>query len=1011
MLKTRKIPAITVLLLLAIFNAAIFGIGSSRAVPGSLEGIQGTSPLVGIVDVSKLPPASKFSTSIPIPSTSAANPNGLGPLIFRTNRPEPGGAHIGTGFSRAEMTTLSSVSSSSVYTSTGFDGLIQYQSCTCLPPDVEVATGPNHVFEMVNLAGEIFTKAGTPVRNFTLSSFFNTGSDFISDPKLIFDSLSNRWFASVIDNTGVKLAVSTTDDPNGFWRFYAVDAGPGNLADQPIIGISDSIFLVSVNVFGSSYLGARWWALNKNDVISGASARLTSFGPFSNLESVHPVQSLSSTPTQYMVSVGAEDIGAGSSSVVLFSVNGIPPDTTTTSVSLAVQPISCLQIGSVCAADQPGGADVSTVDFRVMDASWFEGLLWMGLNDKCRPSGDTADRSCIRLIQIDTPVQTVTQDFDHSASGQHFFFPSLGIDNQGDLIVFYGYSSSSIHPSIAVTGQSVNDPFGSLAPAVTVKLGNVPGGEEGRYGDYFGAAADPSDPTVIWGAGQYQTSSTETCDLFGFHCWSTFISRASFFDYSISASPTSVSFDSGSSGQSTVTVTSLNGFTGTINLTTAVSPSTGLTGSCSPASVNVGGAFQTANSLCTFTSSSPGIYSVTVAGASGPRLHSTALTVTVGGLGISASPSVFSIAAGSTATSTVTIRSFGSFSGTVSLSAPITPVVTGGPTDSISPASVSLSPGQTATSTLTISTTTSTAKGVYTVNVTATGSQVRYVLLPLAVTPFSVAISNTVTFTGITVQTTGTLSVDSQPTITITISGTPSVVASSGGQTLFSRTYSVQKKPIWRTEALFLLPIFVSPYALSSDLDVIMAGTTASAAVVVTRNLDINNNGLVDQPDLDTTAAAFGCSQGQACYNAQADINADSIVNIVDLATLGRYWMSASLIPDFTITANPASLTLPYASSKTSLITLTSINGFTGTVALSTVVYRGGVYAPYSGLGTSLSSTSITLSQGGTGSSTLTVSSNVAAHDSLIVKATSGSITRYFTISVNVLRCTRNCPQ
>ncbi|HYR82061.1 MAG TPA: hypothetical protein VEN80_07165, partial [Thermoplasmata archaeon] len=40
------------------------------------------------------------------------------------------------------------------------------------PPDVQVAVGPNHVVEMVNVLGRISTKQGVEVQTFPLDSFF-----------------------------------------------------------------------------------------------------------------------------------------------------------------------------------------------------------------------------------------------------------------------------------------------------------------------------------------------------------------------------------------------------------------------------------------------------------------------------------------------------------------------------------------------------------------------------------------------------------------------------------------------------------------------------------------------------------------------------------------------------------------------------------------------------------------------------------------------------------------------
>lgn len=414
-------------------------------------------------------------------------------------------------------------SSSSVSVLSGFDGLDQVQSCTCVPPDVQVAAGPNHVVEMVNLEGEIFSKQGITNRTFALSSFFKTGSDSISDPKVLFDSTSGRWFASLVDVTlgSVLVGVSSTSDPTGTWTLYALSAG-GNLPDQPIIGVSNDEFVVSVNNFFShSFVGAQYWVLNKSEMLTGSTVSFATSGANGGFFSIHPAQSLSSTKTQYMVGNIVSRKTLVTNLVEFFSVAGVPGVSTVTA-NITALTVSTLGIppGGV----QPGTVStVNTGDFRVQDAAWFMGKLWYGLDDACNPSGDTQVRSCVRLTMIDTATSpaTVKQDFDFGISGQYLFYPALKIDNNGDLELVYGYSSSTVFPSLAITSQAVTDPVDSLTQSQTLRSGSA-ADTSTRYGDYFGSGLDPSNPSIVWVAGEYHSSTTGACGSFG-SCWSTFV--------------------------------------------------------------------------------------------------------------------------------------------------------------------------------------------------------------------------------------------------------------------------------------------------------------------------------------------------------------------------------------------------------------------------------------------------------------------------------------------------------
>src|SRR5205809_169233 len=107
--------------------------------------------------------------------------------------------------------------------------------------------------------------------------------------------------------------------------------------------------------------------------------------------------------------------------------------------------------------------------------------------------------------------------------------------------------------------------------------------------------------------------------------------------------------------------------------------------------------------------------------------------------------------------------------------------------------------------------------------------------------------------------------------------------------------------------------------------------------------------------------------------------------------------------PDFGISATPASLSIQIGSSGTSTIALTSLNGFAGTIGLSTSIACSGLCLIYPTA--SLNPTSVTLTSGGTGVSTLTVATSVLTTPgtyTITITATSGSITHTVIVTVQV---------
>ena len=103
---------------------------------------------------------------------------------------------------------------------------------------------------------------------------------------------------------------------------------------------------------------------------------------------------------------------------------------------------------------------------------------------------------------------------------------------------------------------------------------------------------------------------------------------------------------------------------------------------------------------------------------------------------------------------------------------------------------------------------------------------------------------------------------------------------------------------------------------------------------------------------------------------------------------------------DFTISANPASLSLRRSSQATSTITLNSIANFAGTVSLTTTISPTNKAPSHS-----LSMNAVTLTSGGTGSVTLTVTTvkNTGFGTyTVTVTGTSGNIVHSVTVAVAV---------
>jgi subtilase family serine protease len=140
-------------------------------------------------------------------------------------------------------------------------------------------------------------------------------------------------------------------------------------------------------------------------------------------------------------------------------------------------------------------------------------------------------------------------------------------------------------------------------------------------------------------------------------------------DFSVSASPASLTITQGTSGNSTISITAINGFTGSVSLSASGLPA-GVTASfgTNPA---------TSTSVLTLTASSTattGTATVTVTGTSGTLTHTTTINLTVNAaaapnFSLSASPASLTVTQGTSGNRTITVTPSGGFTGSVTLSA------------------------------------------------------------------------------------------------------------------------------------------------------------------------------------------------------------------------------------------------------------------------------------------------------------------------------------------------------
>ena len=117
------------------------------------------------------------------------------------------------------------------------------------------AVGPNHFVELINGRFSVYDKAtGSRVVTMTDLAFWTgAGVAFpagwtLTNPRLVFDAVSQRWFASMADydlnssllsSNRFLLGVSASTDPTGPWQAFAFGGDPvhGYFTDYPTLGL------------------------------------------------------------------------------------------------------------------------------------------------------------------------------------------------------------------------------------------------------------------------------------------------------------------------------------------------------------------------------------------------------------------------------------------------------------------------------------------------------------------------------------------------------------------------------------------------------------------------------------------------------------------------------------------------------------------------------------------------------------------------------------------------------
>ncbi len=427
-----------------------------------------------------------------------------------------------------------------------------------IPPDPIAAAGPDHLVNVVNVSIQFHTKdgtplldtvAGAPVTGISLASFFASLApvNFTFDPKVIYDQHAGRFVVVTLerqdvllgdpaDTSRILVAVSDDSDPNGTWFFTAINSKVmistvDHFADYPGFAVDEEAVYITADMFsfltsGGTFGGNRLWIIDKfagagGGFYGGGTATVSLFDPvpaggFANTtQPAHVFGAAPAVPnvgtwltlfsgltdgfSEYLQVVRVDDpVGPGATTFVgptFVSMGNIDDNS-----------------GALPDAPQTGSAEtIETNDRRTLHSVWRDNQLYVTTTidpEVGDPNDGEATAHWVQMSAAGAGAALADQGDiggEDIATGTHTFFPSIAVNDSGDVAVGFAASAATISPSSLFATRAASDTPGIISDSTLLRAGLdyyvrtfdsppcSPAAVDNRWGDYSGTALDPFD--------------------------------------------------------------------------------------------------------------------------------------------------------------------------------------------------------------------------------------------------------------------------------------------------------------------------------------------------------------------------------------------------------------------------------------------------------------------------------------------------------------------------------------
>ncbi|MDB6019925.1 MAG: hypothetical protein JWR19_4414 [Pedosphaera sp.] len=424
--------------------------------------------------------------------------------------------------------TMKSSAAITLQTGQNFTAATLFIDAGLVPPDSDGAIGPNHFVEFINGRFSVFDKnSGTRVQTMTDISFWNSAGvsfpagAFTSDPRVIYDPLSARWFASQIDvmagneiSNRFLLAVSTNSDPTGAWNGVAWPADPaGSFADYPRLGVDVNGVYLTGNQFDAigNFAGVLITSIPKSDLLlpTPTVTNRTSSGLMPESQRGFVLQPAvnfnpANTP-EFVLAVDSDGTDfLPHTNLRTFKITGADTPTATLSANTDIVvpdysvPINPPQPNGMNTLDD-GDLRIGAYAFQVADVVYAVHAVEVG------------PRAALRWYRLRASDSTLLESGTISDTNLDLFYPSIAANTNGFVVIgFNGSSTNSFISSYAVAGRTINSNT-IFADKVLLKAGAdnyelAPSGGGNRWGDYSTTTVDAANPDHFWTIQEFPSS-------------------------------------------------------------------------------------------------------------------------------------------------------------------------------------------------------------------------------------------------------------------------------------------------------------------------------------------------------------------------------------------------------------------------------------------------------------------------------------------------------------------------